>query len=152
MCGCICVWVSVFFARVSIGGCVRCVSWDICQSLGEGEMEGTNMQQDRSTDHTAEHREQSLRVIQSIMLNYTRLDADLVALIMLHIQPSVSHKQRRLGSVTYRGKKEKTSLVGNGDGRWRHPLTWLRAYCVLLIVANKPITENICFDNVLVIR
>lgn len=50
------------------------------------------------------------------------------------------------------GKKKK-KWFGKGDGGWRHPLTWLGAYCVLLITrANKPITENIRLDNVFVIR
>lgn len=44
-------------------------------------------------------------------------------------------------------------LGGIDDSSWRHPLTWHRAYCVLTINGtNKPITENIYFDNGLVIR
>lgn len=64
-----------------------------------------------------------------------------------HNQPRVSHKQKiRVSYVPWEKKPNK-----NGGGSWRHPLTWPRAYCVLLInAANKPITENICVDNVLV--
>lgn len=82
------------------------------------------------------------------MLNYARPDVDLVAFIMQHNRPRVSHKQEIRVTYVPWEKKEKRSGMATAAGV-SHPLTWLRAYCVLVVNgSNKTITDNICFDNV----
>lgn len=144
MCVCVCFCIAFMFFEHS-AWCVWCVSWELspspsCYSLaqiGHRAIEGTNIQQISGIKVLITQQTGILRVVQSIMLNYAWPDADLVAFIMLHSQPRVSHKQKIRVSYVPWEKKEKRFVVGNDDGRCRHPLTWRRAYCVLLINAAK---------------
>lgn len=114
---CVCVSVSRFFFFLHPTWVFVCVlgvesliqlsefSPDWTQKESDRVNQHPADQQDKSIDHAAER---DLRFVPSIMLNYAQPDADLVALIMPHNQPRVSHKQKiRVSYVPWEKKKRK---------------------------------------------